>query len=172
MGKFYRGRRDSWLDCTVAMEVMVMVLSNTGGMNMLKNDSVLIAGGLALVWLAAYLFIGFDDNQKFLSEIGYVSAATVATSIITFFGILNFGSDKRSSFSDERLRSAIAASSTMTYLVLVGTAGLFTSGGQSPISQLLLTSFTATVGVIIAFYFGSSAYVAGKAKSKPPESDV
>jgi hypothetical protein len=78
----------------------------------------------------------------------------------------------RSSFSDERLRSAIAASATLTYLVLVGTVGLFTTGGQiPPISQMLLTSFTATVGVIIAFYFGASAYVAGKtSKTSEPGS--
>jgi hypothetical protein len=136
---------------------------------MLKHESARLAGILLLVWLAAYLLIGFDRN-RFLSGVAYVSAATVATAIVTFFGVLRLEAKEKSiRISDQRLRSAIAASSVVTYLVLIASAGLFTftQGAEMPeVSRTLLTSFTATVGVIIAFYFGSSAYVAGKSKSQ------
>lgn len=136
---------------------------------MLKKNAVRLAGSLLLVWFVAYLLIGVDHN-RFLSGVAYVSAATVATAILTFFGVLRLETKENAThMSGERLRSAIAASSVVTYLVLIATVGLFksTGGGEMlEVSRTLLTSFTATIGVIIAFYFGSSAYVEGKSKSK------
>ena len=54
----------------------------------------------------------------------------------------------------------------MQYLVLVGMVAYFANGDAFgkllPITETMLASFTATIGVVIAFYFGASAYIEGK----------
>jgi hypothetical protein len=88
--------------------------------------------------------------------------AIVATGILTFYGmLLHFvgrASDVRLADSDTRM--AIASSITAMYLILVG-YGVFISGedGMSPLAENLMDSFSSVVGVVIAFYFGSSAYL-------------
>jgi|GEM_PF-2805656 len=62
--------------------------------------------------------------------------------------------------SDRSLRQAFAAAIIIQYLLLVGTVAFFRQGDQlPPITQTILSSFTAIVGVVVAFYFGVSAYV-------------
>ncbi len=93
---------------------------------------------------------------------------TVAAGIFTFFSAFgaDAGPDQSGRSSDERLRSAIASAVVVQYLVLVGTVTYFTNedafGKLLPITQTLLASFTATIAVVVAFYFGASAYVDGK----------
>lgn len=149
---------------------------------MAASGTVRLTVGLVVLWVVVYGLIGWDPQiavpcapevrlaqrpcyKGVLSEVGYVSAGVVLTAIGSFLAFLRLGAADR--LPDERMRSAIAGSTVLTYLTLVGTAGLFTRGGElPPIASTLLANFTATVGVIIAFYFGSSAYVAGKARAQ------
>jgi hypothetical protein len=139
---------------------------NTGGTTMasrtvLRNMAIVLLGVWLLVYMAIWIPWG-PVRAWGISGFGVVSAGVVATALVTFFGFLSTG-DTRTGIPDGNLRSAIAASTVVTYLVFVGTAGLFqTTESLSEISRLFLTSFTATVSVIIAFYFGSSAYVAAR----------
>jgi hypothetical protein len=57
------------------------------------------------------------------------------------------------------MRTAMAGAIVVEYLTLVGTLAFFVQGQMSPIAQTMLTSFTSVVGIVIAFYFGASAFV-------------
>jgi hypothetical protein len=91
--------------------------------------------------------------------------AVIATGLVTFFGLLihalRGAPDAR--LEDRDIRIAIAASITTLYLVLVG-YGVWVSdtGRPDPIAQSLMTSLSAVVGTVIAFYFGATAYLEGK----------
>ncbi len=133
----------------------------------LRNLALILLG----IWLTAYLFLLIPASPVNLptkhpgsvNGFGIVSAAVVATAIITFFGCLRLTALSRAGVSDSSLRSATAAAAIVTYLVFVGAGSFFRGSNEMPeMAKLLLTSFTATVGVIIAFYFGSSAYVAAR----------
>lgn len=92
----------------------------------------------------------------------------IAAASITFFWLV---SDMRPAlskitFDEGALRRAIAGSIVVEYLVLVGVVAFWEGGPETlpPITQALITSFTTVVGVVIAFYFGSSAYVEAKTR--------
>ena len=90
--------------------------------------------------------------------------AAPATGVMAFFGLLAILTEtKTETVSDATMRSAVAGALVIMYMVVVG-FGVFTGenyGGMSPMAQSLMTSFTSIVGIAVAFYFGSSAYVQG-----------
>jgi len=114
----------------------------------------IIVASLALVW--------------WLKSPAPLAFATVAAGVLTFFHCLAGPPQTQSipGAQDQRLRAAIASALVVQYLVLVGIVAYFTNtdafGKLLPITETLLASFTATIGVVIAFYFGASAYVEGK----------
>jgi hypothetical protein len=68
--------------------------------------------------------------------------------------------------SPEHIRATIAISIVVEYMVLVGVVAFFhwnqPSGDTTfipQVTQTLVTNFTSIVGVVIAFFFGASAYV-------------
>jgi hypothetical protein len=69
---------------------------------------------------------------------------------------------------ESRFRSAIAGGIVAQYLILVATVAFFDRGPSElpQITQNLISNFTAVVGIVIAFYFGSSAYIIGKRPNK------
>lgn len=94
--------------------------------------------------------------------------AAPALGLIAFFGVLSVSTDTSATktISDSGMRIAITAAVVVMYMVLVG-FGVFTSenyGGMSPMAQTLMTSFTSIVGVVVAFYFGASAYIEVQAR--------
>lgn len=92
-----------------------------------------------------------------------LSIAVIAAALIAFaFFISPQQSDEPK--DEGRLRRAIAGAIVVEYLVLVGIVAFFGRGPEQlpPITQSLISSFTTIVGVVIAFYFGSSAYVEGQ----------
>jgi hypothetical protein len=65
-------------------------------------------------------------------------------------------------FERDGMRHAIAAAILATYIDIVGSVAFFKAvekTDQPEITQTMLTSFTAIVGIVIPFYFGSSAYI-------------
>ena len=68
--------------------------------------------------------------------------------------------------SPEHIRATIAVSIVLEYMALVGVVAFF-HWNQEPgdttyipqVTQTLVTNFTTVVGVVIAFFFGASAYV-------------
>ena len=88
-----------------------------------------------------------------------------AIAMIVFFGLLYGGP---SSDGAANIRNAIAGSMIVTYLLLVVSL-LFYNLGMSELpkaTEVLLTSFTTTIGIVIASYFGASAYIDGKKKGE------
>jgi hypothetical protein len=58
------------------------------------------------------------------------------------------------------------------YLIIVALVAFIKHGYEqiAPITQTMVTSFTTIVGVVVAFYFGASAYVQTKERqSRNPE---
>jgi hypothetical protein len=110
-----------------------------------------------VVVLGAVIPLLFDFIPSGLS----LSLALVATAVITFFGFLWRSGGP---VGDERdMRTALTVSIVTVYLVLIGLVA-FLPAEPSPvqlpaITNTMLTSFTAIVGIVVPFYFGVSAYV-------------
>ncbi len=123
----------------------------------------LITGATAI---GQFLSIKWDSDAP-------LSVVVVASGVISFIVLLTLTqTDKdRWEISESSMRTAIAGTIVIVYLVLVGIVAFFKVGPASlpPISQTLVTNFTTIVGVVIAFYFGASAYVQARAKDTPPE---
>jgi membrane protease YdiL (CAAX protease family) len=109
--------------------------------------------------------LGFKQSQVFRS-IGLIAAA-----MISFYGILWKGLNKDGVIDESDMRTAITVSLVTVYLVLVGVVAFYapirvnTANEQQQANQLsqitttMLTSFTTIVGIVVPFYFGTSAYV-------------
>jgi heme A synthase len=89
--------------------------------------------------------------------------SVVFAALVTFFGILWLEARQHPTraFTNSSVRAALAAATLVSYLVLVAVGTWFpgTDGGFSRLSDMLLSNFTYIAGIVIAFYFGSSAYV-------------
>ncbi len=122
----------------------------------LKWVATLVVAVLAFcVWLSKH----YNSNYP-------IKFAAPALGVITFFTMLSVTTDTSATkvVSDSSMRSAITAALVVMYMVLVG-HGVFIIGKDaadqalSPMAQTFLTSFTSIVGVVVAFYFGTSAYI-------------
>jgi len=93
--------------------------------------------------------------------------AIISTATITFVSLVMLceRDSPSGALSEQTMRTAISGTIVVVYLVLISYATFnFIPGQQSPIAGTLITSFTATVGVVVAFYFGASAYVQARSK--------
>lgn len=100
-------------------------------------------------------------------HLAFLSLAVGAIAIVTFLGTLRIGVSTQGGIPSESwMQRAIVIAVVTVYLVLVSVVAFFRGGGElPPVVNTLLGSFTATVSIIVAFYFGSSAYVeAARAK--------
>jgi Na+/proline symporter len=100
--------------------------------------------------------------------------AIIATGLITFFGILMQDLDAENSrgISDRSMRLAIAGLISSTYVtLLVYIVFIPANTVLAKIAEDLVTNFTTVVGSVIAFYFGSTAYIEGQRAIKNSESD-
>ena len=88
----------------------------------------------------------------------FLSLALIAVALITFFGVLG-------SASPQETRGAITISVVTVFLILVSQVAFYSLVPKKenlefqPISQAMITSFTAIVGIVIPSYFGASAYI-------------
>lgn len=98
-----------------------------------------------------------------------LAVAIVATAVLSFVGLLAIRQSPQGEWKIEEadMRTAIAGTIVIEYLVLVATVAFLpelpnTEGRAETLpalTQTLISNFTYMVGVVIAFYFGASAYV-------------
>jgi hypothetical protein len=127
-------------------------------------------------WVAAIILSMIVVSLALVRYLGNpmpLAFCTPAAGIITFFALLGDPRQKGSKASgdNERLRQAIAAAVIVQYLVLVGIVAYFINGVEKlpPITETMLTSFTTVASVVVAFYFGATAFVDAKGKSHADE---
>ena len=100
----------------------------------------------------------FSEAYDLPSPRVWLIFAFCAIAIVTFFGLIAL--EKSSASPSWSLRRPIGATISIVYVIMVIHFSMYVMRGDlPPISSLLLTNFTAIVGVVIAFYFGSSAYI-------------
>jgi hypothetical protein len=116
--------------------------------------AILSANGLGV-----YLRIRFGSPAALGLAVG-------ATAVITFVGMLALSQPAHGTWriTPGAMRTAIASSILAQYQALVAIVAFFSTDQEkvSQISQTLISNFTTIVGVVIAFYFGASAYVEGR----------
>jgi small-conductance mechanosensitive channel len=125
--------------------------------NLAARVTVLLASVITLLSAAGvFLALYWDNNAPYI-------VVTVGTAAACFFGLLSLTqtSPARWELKEESMRTAIAGTIVVVYLVLVGIVGFFVIGPTElpGITQMMITSFTTVVSLVIVFYFGSSAYV-------------
>lgn len=124
--------------------------------------------------ILAIVAVGLYIHTQNTNVRGTLVFSVSAAALITFF---SFASSSRGSSADTptnegAFRRAVAASIVVEYILLVGTFAFWKDDPNDPSSKLaettklLLTHFTTIVGVVIAFYFGASAYVEAKSRTQ------
>lgn len=98
----------------------------------------------------------------------FLSLALIAVALISFFGVLG-------STNPQDTRQAITISVVTVFFILVSLVAFFSLVSKKdnlefrPISQAMITSFTAIVGIVIPSYFAASAYIHVNAQRTPRE---
>ena len=134
-------------------------------------DILIVAVGL-IAWIYA---LEYEDVEKILpSHSGAVVliAAIFALASVTFFGIMSASQRCTGAWSRnmEGPRLAIMASVLLVYFFLLGVnVFLYPPDEMSEITRALINNFTYVVGIVVAFYFGSSAYVQAHTKDTSDE---
>jgi hypothetical protein len=125
---------------------------------------------LVLSLILAIVAAGFYIHTRNTDVRAPLAFCVIAPALITFFWFVSGsrGSPADTLFDDGVLRKATAGSIVVEYLVLVGTFAFWGEGTAPlpPMTALLIPSFTTIVGVVIAFYFGASAYVAARSRTQ------
>lgn len=90
------------------------------------------------------------------------SLTVIGAGLLSFILVYDRGQENTNSIFalESSIRTAIAVSIVVQYLVLIGIVAFFAPSTDndklSAITQPLISSFTTIVSVVIAFYFGSS----------------
>jgi len=110
--------------------------------------------------LCGWLFFGKYPADGCVNGGVFLGLALVAVALITFFGFLAFGTDTAD------MRTAITIAIVTVYLVMVSLVAFFNLVPTqdvryelNPLTEAMITSFTAIVAVVIPSYFGATAYV-------------
>jgi hypothetical protein len=131
------------------------------------------------IWVSVVVLVGFVFSSigyripivGIFHPRAYLTAILFAVSIITFFGFLRAGTGPNGSLDETVLRTAITVAVVSVYLILVSIVAFWSYERDvdaaaveelAPLAQTMVNNFTTIVGVVIAFYFTSAAYVEGK----------
>jgi len=129
------------------------------------NISIVVFG--LIVWVYA---LYYEDVKKILPDHAaavILIAVMFALASVTFFGIMSFGQRSSGAWAKnmDGTRIAIMATVLLVYFFLLGVnIFLYPPDKMSEITSTLINNFTYIVGIVIAFYFGSSAYIQIHAK--------
>jgi hypothetical protein len=126
-----------------------------------------------------FFFLASTGHVPILTDGGseWRSLGSGSIALVTFFGLLVLGCAKAesASISESSNRTAFAGSIFILYLVVIATSAFYNTVKDkvdpAPLQRLtetMLQSFTTIIGIVVAFYFGSSAFVEvhGKRDSK------
>ncbi|HEX7026208.1 MAG TPA: hypothetical protein VF268_03135 [Gammaproteobacteria bacterium] len=126
------------------------------------NSVYKIGAAVFLIILLSYIFsaVYAEHTRRILSVM------LIAVGIVSFYGFMGLGvKDAVFKISRADIRLATVVSLLTSYLALVGTVSMFAQGDDLPeITKTMLTHFTTIIGVVIAFYFGSEAYLIAHGK--------
>ncbi len=128
----------------------------------------------AIFVIPALIFVTYAAGVIASNYVGNrsLSIMMVGVALISFFGFLKL--DRASGVDERSMRLAIAASLIIVYLALLSTFAFWREGRElSKAAEPLLNHFTTITGLVIAFYFGASAYteVMGRRKERNNKDD-
>ena len=110
--------------------------------------------GIALiVILSTSQFVGAQIHNLNQTRMG----AIFAIGVVSFLGMLSLGAEGREIRSNE-IRTALATAFAMVFFAAVGIF-LFSTNTVNDFGQALMSNMTSLFGVVIGFYFASSAVV-------------
>jgi len=123
---------------------------------------LLVILGVALVgivWFGVYMAETMGRDSP-------LSVALAAVAIVSFLSLLRIqkADSQARLISESSMRMAIAGTIVIEYVTLVALVAFFRESPDEihPVTQMMINNFTTIVGIVIAFYFGSSAYVQSK----------
>src|SRR4051812_33322303 len=101
----------------------------------------------------------------YVTNDGPLGLAVGITGMSAFVGMLVLSQETDGTWriTESAMRTAIASTMVAVYIALISMTTFHP--GKVPVGDVtksLLSSFTTTVGVVMAFYFGASAYVEGR----------
>ena len=134
----------------------------------MKERKTLFWIGLADVLVVTIGYFIWIDIFKG-SHDGILALTLTAVAIITFFGFIaleqSLGGEWK--LTKAGMRNAITVSVLTVYFVLLALIIFLKSPEKpQPLTETLVSNFTVVVGVVIAFFFGASAYVEVKEAHK------
>jgi hypothetical protein len=117
---------------------------------------------IIILWVALFLWLGRHYEWR-----DYWALMLIGAALFTFFGILQLpaNTDEKGAFSESRIRLAISATLTVSYLVYLGSVVyldpvLNAQGNRVPtFADDLFPTLTNLLTVTISFYFGSTAAI-------------
>ncbi|NPV63861.1 MAG: hypothetical protein HPY61_14765 [Methanotrichaceae archaeon] len=118
-------------------------------------DVIIAIGGL-------YIWRFFKPFDTILAMIAILLA------FITYFGFMAISQSLGQGWASNigSMRTAIASGMLIFYFFILSIAIFFSSAYKfSEFSQTMINNLTTTIGIIIPFYFGASAYVQAQASS-------
>ena len=131
----------------------------------MRNKLATAAVAVVMINFICLLLAGWTECRYWY----YAMFAIVSTGLITFFGILlqNIEGSEDKKISNHSMRLAISGLVTSSYITLL--AYLLFIPEDTDFAELpktLVTNFTAVVGTVIAFFFGSTAYVEARRRDR------
>jgi hypothetical protein len=125
------------------------------------------ASTTTLFTLAAVLTITIVVGMFLCWKINHgaiVALTVVLPSVFTFFGMLIVASFERPPpLPESSYRTAIASALVIEYVMLLAVTALAKPTSEAehphPVGQAMVANFTMVIGLVLAFYFGASAYV-------------
>ncbi|MBV8534873.1 MAG: hypothetical protein JO128_04730 [Alphaproteobacteria bacterium] len=113
---------------------------------------------IALIGVCLALDVYWDNDAP-------ICVAVIGSGAIVFAFCIVLSQRSGASWIAEptHIQATIAASILVQYMALVGLAAFYHGSQQMPpITQALIANFTTVVGVVVASYFGSYAYLKGQ----------
>jgi len=126
-------------------------------------DATIAVGGL-YIW-------------RFILPIMYdtvLAMIAILLAFTTYFGFLSISQSMGQGINSDTgtMRTAIASGILVPYFFIISTAIFINrSGIMSDFMQSMINNFTTTIGVIVPFYFGASAYVQSRKYNENMGSD-
>jgi hypothetical protein len=139
-------------------------IKEANGMKEIKA-AILVISILVFLVISLGLWLAVKTNIP-----AFFVWTAISIGIIVFFGFIWIGlnSQKKFEYDTSNIRTTLTSSIIIVYLFIVCLTIFFRewSDKLDPLPQAMISNFTTIVGVVIAFYFTSSAYVDTRRKPK------